>query len=284
MQPTDELYNSLQIAFEHFNQSLFDGGLPKVIFTVQRKRGVTGYFAAERWGSLEGEKCHEIAINPSYIANYRLIEVMQTLVHEMVHCWQCCFGKPGRKGYHNIEWARKMIKVGLMPSSTGEPGGNIVGQHMADYILEDGQFLIAFNDLKDNQNFQLSWIDRLAMPRLFKPIIATKDAKGVVREPSFEGPFEIRQENSNIETPDNLISEGSDQSNTPYVLEYDDKSYLDTMPGSFFENQPVYAKKSRHRYVCKCVTRVYGKPGLEITCKKCGHDFEWVEYENKKDP
>jgi len=85
MTPSSELYSSLQIAYTHFNEMLFDGQLPEVIFTVQRHKGVMGYFSPKRWGSLAGRKCDEIAINPSYVGNCRLIEVMQTLVHEMVH-------------------------------------------------------------------------------------------------------------------------------------------------------------------------------------------------------
>jgi len=115
MTPSSELYSSLQIAYTHFNEMLFDGQLPEVIFTVQRHKGVMGYFSPKRWGSLAGRKCDEIAINPSYVGNCRLIEVMQTLVHEMVHCWQYNFGNPGRDYYHNKEWALKMISVGLMP-------------------------------------------------------------------------------------------------------------------------------------------------------------------------
>ena len=156
MHPTTELYDSLQIAFEHFNCALFHSKLEKVIFTVQRQKGVMGYFAPDRWGNIKGRKCHEIAINPSYIANSRLIEVMQTLVHEMVHCWQHCFGTPGRVYYHNKEWAFKMIEIGLMPSSTGEPGGSITGQHMGDYIIDGGQFLKSFLNLETDKIFNLN--------------------------------------------------------------------------------------------------------------------------------
>ena len=110
MKPTDALYQSLESAYEHFNQSLFSGTLPDVIFTVQRQKGVLGYFAPDRWTSIEGKQCHEIAINPTHIGKSRIIDVLETLVHEMVHCWQYCFGKPGRRMYHNIEWAEKTLK------------------------------------------------------------------------------------------------------------------------------------------------------------------------------
>jgi hypothetical protein len=40
-----------------------------------------------------------------------------------------------------------MLEVGLTPSSTGEPGGNITGQKMNDYPTPDGAFLKALDNL-----------------------------------------------------------------------------------------------------------------------------------------
>ena len=42
--PTNELYGSMQVAYDHFNQTLFSGKLPPVLFTTQRKKNVMGYF------------------------------------------------------------------------------------------------------------------------------------------------------------------------------------------------------------------------------------------------
>ena len=92
MNPTAELYNAMQLAFDHFNNDLFNKTLPQVLFTNQRQQGVMGYFAPNRWTSVKGKNCHEIAINPLYVGKATLIELMQTLVHEMVHCWQFCHG------------------------------------------------------------------------------------------------------------------------------------------------------------------------------------------------
>jgi len=47
------------------------------------------------------------------------------------------------------EWAKKMIAVGLMPSTTGKPGGKIVGQVMSDYPIENGVFLKALDKMPD---------------------------------------------------------------------------------------------------------------------------------------
>ncbi|NQY17292.1 hypothetical protein [Alteromonas mediterranea] len=50
MSPTNELYAPLIKAFDHFNRALFNNELPPVIFTVQRKKNVMGFFAAKRGG------------------------------------------------------------------------------------------------------------------------------------------------------------------------------------------------------------------------------------------
>ena len=64
-------------------------------------------------------------------------------------------GKPGRRGYHNEEWARKMDELGLTPSSTGEPGGDRVGYRMSHYIVEDGAFARAFEAMP--REYLLPW-------------------------------------------------------------------------------------------------------------------------------
>ncbi|OUR97523.1 hypothetical protein A9Q81_12620 [Gammaproteobacteria bacterium 42_54_T18] len=268
MDPTSELYESLQKAFDHFNRSLFQGKLPNVIFTVQRKKGVMGYFAPDRWGNLGGKRCHEIAINPSYIANSRLIEVMQTLVHEMVHSWQFCFGSPGRDYYHNKEWAHKMIKIGLMPSTTGEPGGAITGQQMGDYIVEGGRFLVAFNDLKDIEKFQLSWIDRRALPRLFEPIVASLEENG-----KGSTGYSL-QDSKDIVAGNPKLAEPEGGPFPTHFIEPTDFSYSEIMPDTFIVDEAP-PRKTRYRYICYgCNSKVYGRPRLNIRCDDCNQVFE----------
>src|SRR5262249_14822765 len=82
-------------------------------------------------------------------------EILSTLVHEMVHVWQYCFGKPTRGRYHNREWAAKMKSIGLQPSNTGKPGGKETGQHMTHYIVE-GAYSASYDTLA-HTGFRLSW-------------------------------------------------------------------------------------------------------------------------------
>lgn len=112
MNPTAALYNALDMAYAHYNRTLFQDSLPNVIFTNQRQKGVLGYFAPNRWASLSGQNCHEIAINPAYVGKSSVLQLLATLVHEMAHCWQECYGKPGKGKWHNVEWANKMLQIG----------------------------------------------------------------------------------------------------------------------------------------------------------------------------
>lgn len=164
--PTMQAYGELQQAYDHFNAALFDGALPFCLITMQREKRTYGYFSSKRFVHRHDKQMtDEIAINPSYFAVVPLLEVLQTVVHEMVHLWQFHFGNPGRRGYHNKEWAGKMESIGLMPSSTGQPGGAKTGEKMADYPIPDGRFMAAADALTIG-DFRISWLDR------FPPMMA----------------------------------------------------------------------------------------------------------------
>ena len=240
MQPTQELYNAMDLAYQHFNQSLFNGTLPPVLFTTQRQHGVMGYFAPERWAGTAGNTCHEIAINPSYVGRAVLIEVFQTLVHEQCHCWQFCHGKPSRTGYHNKEWAGKMIAIGLMPSHTGQPGGMTTGQHMSDYPAKDGPFIRECETLVKSKQFILPWIDRLAS------------------NPSSDQP-----------SMDTLLPALAD-------TEQDTVNTLITTVSDLFDevvmiDKPTHPKpRTKTCYRCTgCAVKVWGRPDLNIACVDC---------------
>lgn len=162
--PTIESATELQQAYDHFNAVLFAGELPPCLITLQRKAGCFGYFSHERFVHVDGVKTDEIAMNPEYFAAYPVLEIFQTLVHEMVHLWQTHFGTPSKRSYHNQEWAEKMESVGLMPSSTGKPGGKRTGEKMADYAIAGGPFLLACDQLM-TADFKVSWYDRHPVKR-----------------------------------------------------------------------------------------------------------------------
>ena len=140
--PTEQAYEELQLAYDWFNQRLFDGVLPPCLITFQRNKRTMGYFSKERFVDQSGKKTDEIALNPEYFAVIPLDELLSTLVHE---------------------WADKMMAVGLCPSDTGQPGGKQTGDQMMDYILENGRFRHECDALIETK-FKISWYDRFPAP------------------------------------------------------------------------------------------------------------------------
>jgi predicted SprT family Zn-dependent metalloprotease len=132
---------TLDDAYRFFNQRLFGGKLPGCLITMQRKANVYGYFAGNRFGSVDGkEVTDEIALNPPHFRERTTEQNLSTLVHEMVHLQQHHFGEVSRPGYHSKQWTAMMAAVGLIPSDTGAPGGRQVGQTMSHYIQDGGLF------------------------------------------------------------------------------------------------------------------------------------------------
>jgi hypothetical protein len=155
--PTQEAYPQLQTAYGYFNWHLFDNALPNCLITLQRRGRTYGYYAPDRFGRKDGRRTDEIALNPQYFRD-GTEEILSTLVHEMAHVWQHHLGKPSRPGYHNAEWAEKMRRIGLHPSSTGREGGKETGDVMAEYIVADGPFARAVAELLAG-GFDVTWTE-----------------------------------------------------------------------------------------------------------------------------
>lgn len=151
--PTLDFYGHLDDAFVFFNDRLFDGTLPKIMFELTNKKQVAGLFKAASWQATDGIYVHSIAINPQIIVQSTPLVIYITLVKEMVHLWQKTYGEASRPGYHNTEWGEKMESIGLMPSSTGLPGGKKVGQKMSSYLIAGGAFEAAAVDFFLEGNF-----------------------------------------------------------------------------------------------------------------------------------
>jgi predicted SprT family Zn-dependent metalloprotease len=155
---TGEEYTGFEGAYLWFNQKLFEGMLPPCLITLQRKAKSYGYFANDRFEHRLKARIStdELALNPDTFGGRSDREILSTLVHEMCHCWQRHFGTPSRTGYHNKEWAVKMVEVGLMPSHTGAPAGKKTGQKMSHYIIAGGPFDQAVKELR-TKRFRLNW-------------------------------------------------------------------------------------------------------------------------------
>ena len=233
MKPTAETYAELQRAYDTFNTELFDGELPECLITLQRKKKTYGYFHAERFANKQGDKTHEIALNPTYFAVVPLVEIMQTLAHEMAHLWQHHHGEPGRGNYHNAEWAEKMESIGLTPSNTGQPGGKRTGDSMADYAIEGGRFLQVCNDLLTG-DFKISWYDRFTTSR---EIAAGQNSYGLT--------LDLPEGGSSVAANEGIELAPMDSGN----------------------------KSNRSKYTCECSVNIWGKPGLNVICGTCRKKF-----------
>ncbi|RMX08164.1 sprT domain-containing protein [Corticibacter populi] len=257
--PTHVTYDELQRAYDHFNERLFGNGLPACLITLQREKRTCGYFSAQRWASMDGRTTDEIAMNPAYFAVTPIVETMQTLVHEMVHLWQYHFGKPGRGRYHNGEWANKMEAIGLMPSSTGKPGGARTGDHMADYAIEGGPFLAACEELL-TQSFQISWYDRFPAADHIAHGLASQAAQ-LSNSAAAALPIQISSSlASMVRGASTAIGQVSGEETT-----------TGPQPAP-----PAAANRSnRVKYSCSgCGVNVWGKPGLNVVCGDCKVPFE----------
>jgi hypothetical protein len=142
-------YSVLQQAVDHFNKQLFDGSLPDVFITYQRKAHSNGSYAPDRYSGRADEiRRGGLSLNPDNFIGQTDEQIAQTLVSLMAECWQNAFGTMrSARGYHNKEWAAKMKAIGLQPSSTGGVGGKETGQRMSSYIIPDGPFANAFTKL-----------------------------------------------------------------------------------------------------------------------------------------
>lgn len=159
--PTGELYESIQLAFEFMNEELFDGCLPNCLITLQRRRSSYGYFAAQRFVSREQKHyCDEIALNPLHFSQRPILEILATLGHEMCHLYQQHFGNPGRGRYHNKEWASIMKNIGLQPTATGSKGGKETGDRVSQLIVDTGPFDDCARRLIEG-GFAIHWHEQL---------------------------------------------------------------------------------------------------------------------------
>ena len=213
-----------------------------VLITLQRKCRYYGYFSATRFLRRDARgTTDEIALNPRFFAFRTVAQSLSTLVHEMVHQWQRHYGKPSRGGYHNREWAEKMKEVGLMPSTTGLPGGAETGPRVTHYILFDGRFQRVCEQLMA-ESPMLTWVDVDAtnVSRVIDLLAATAGTSPAAA--------------------------GSDVSASA-------RAGADPLAQATQEPDPD--PKRKLKYTCPgCGINVWGKPALAIACVPCDAALE----------
>jgi len=277
--PTSDTYNAILHAYDFFNQALFENKLPKVIITYSRQRRIMGYASIGRWVNSKQDYVDELSVNPEYFAKYPLIEICQTLCHEMVHIWQAHFGKPSRRGYHNVQWSKKMESLGLIPSSTGTPGGSKTGEVMLDYALIDGHFMKHCQELIAN-GFMLPWVDRYPVYRLEIPVLAFTlsgtpielNKKGLPKKMLIAARTALPNQREILQ---NSFSESieTNEVNNPAIASI----ITEEDPYQMLTSKPV-SKSGRRKYACKsCNILVWGKPGLKLGCLDCNLQLKVVD-------
>ena len=293
VKPTKQVYDAYQIAYDHYNATLFGGQLPHCLITMQRKKRCFGYFSHGRFVRGDGTTTDEIALNPQTLAGFPITETLSTLVHEMVHLWQFHLGTPGRRGYHNDEWASKMEEVGLVPSSTGKPGGRRTGERMGDYPQVGGRFLEATRQLLDNQ-FELPWVDRypsrLNRMAMVSATLEWHEDEDEGDEPAQHGGQGGGADVAQVRAPQ-AVQIVANQQAVGELQEAVDQ--LGPSLGSAVQSQlnnvrqhQVSAeqmqlhrpKPTRTKYRCggDCGFQVWGRPSLVLICGKCGFPYEAV--------
>ena len=182
--PTEEVYTDILIAFEWFNERLFEGQLSFPVFTFSRKPRMLGAFVPYRFRRVSGESAHEIILNPHYLSLLGDYETLSTLAHEMAHLWreeygiEATSGRYRSRGYHDEVWAECMDRIGLAPSDTGAPGGKRTGTSVSHYVIDGGPFDLAARELIAD-GFVIRWRDRTAeLPE------ATGSAEGAAFPPN----------------------------------------------------------------------------------------------------
>ncbi|MCP4147837.1 MAG: SprT family zinc-dependent metalloprotease [bacterium] len=164
---TIEEYKVFYALYDFLNKAFFCDELPGALITLTARGKSAGLFRFQAFTSAKDEESRmdEIALNP--VCHFdRPLEWASTFVHELCHQWQLHNGNPTRAGYHNKQFARKLEACGVMPSTTGEPGGSKVGQQMCDYVIPGGIFEKKMKRFKSKPNWhglrQLSAVDTAA--------------------------------------------------------------------------------------------------------------------------
>lgn len=236
---SSEFYSCLEQISSHFNGRLFEGSLPPILFTLSSDMKMLGHFRYANWTAGIENKVSEIILNPDLFAHESWIQLFKTIVHQQCHLYQCNKGKASRSTYHNRRWARSMRDRGLIPSSTGRPGGSETGQMMGEYMDDKGLFLKHSVELI-KQDFIFPITNR-----------GSGKEKKVISE---ELPLDIEES-----IREKLLS--------PIGNSYKAKSKKSTEKSN-----------GKTKYVCNgCVSTVWGKPELKINCATCNRIYEEIK-------
>lgn len=229
---TQQFYECVVAISDHLSRHLFNGNLSSPLFTLTRGSRSLAHYVAARWHEPTGNAVGEVCLNPTLFAQHSWLRLMQCVAEQLCHHWQHLHGNPSRPGYHNREWANKLEAIGLMPSSTGIPGGRRTGQIMSSYPLVGGSFLDA--------------CEELAADNLHLPLTGRW-----TQHPASDGPEPLklpRKMARRLLSPIGIWSDATDAELAIASRE----------------------RKRKLKYSCpRCGVSVWGRPGLELGCRGC---------------
>ena len=223
---------TLSECYDLLNKDLFGDRLPGCVLTFEDKGQCFGHYKYLGYVTRDGnERKDEICLNPRhFLTNTGDLELLQTLAHEMCHQWQYHHGTTSRAGYHNTEWGRQMESIGLIPSSTGRPGGKKTGQSMADYADPDGLFMKVASKI----------LGKRELIRYYKREVFASKIQSIVIEAEAAEDWEEAATNF---TATETANAGA---------------------------LPIPKPPSKLKYTCpECQAKAWGKPGLKLVCGTC---------------
>ena len=185
-----------------------------------------------------------------------------------------------------------MESIGLMPSSTGEPGGKKTGQKMGDYPIKNGAFYlqcVAFSQM----GYQLPFYDRYAKIESSQARLSSQLAETATEAlySAIQASYQPEQGQSVsvvVESAD-TVEQGDDSGAAELAAPPADEATLQTYAAAEaslmqpFSDQfdidlseltesreKEAAAKRKTAYLCQsCGDKAWGKPTLDLWCGKC---------------
>lgn len=274
--PTKEFYEAFDFAFDFYNRELFDNQLNKVLITVRsiepKKKGLknNGYYS-KRIFAYDGGPISEIALNINIFSERSTVGILSTLVHEMVHQWReehCLEPSDGKFEGHDDAWGKKMMEIGLIPTSTGLPGGKKKAKNMTHYPSENGLFAKKTYELIVEHDLKI-------------PIFDSYGAY-VNKGNTYMGINEELKENwilnsENPEEKEKVEKALSSLSNDPTIISANINDLIVVKKPKAKPLEPKF------NYICpSCESKITGKEGLKVFCLECDELFEMQPKKERK--
>ena len=118
---------------------------------------------------------HEVTLNAKYL-NRPIAEILETLLHELLHEWQELHGKPSTSNYHNVEYRRKASEFGFVVHRRGHHEAVVPG---------------SFTELLERCGVDPSWVLKLP-PAPVRPVGTSKMKKWSCRCTNVRCAVELR--------------------------------------------------------------------------------------------